>query len=167
MPLQSMGTTTANKTTIAMGVLSMAVGVIPMLAMAGILPRGDAPADPTLAWMGWLIGAVFMGAGLIVIMRGVLNASDRSDDLPAGAPPLARLANDALGIAIVCGMAAMFSWVAFGPGPRHFSIGIAGLFTNTSGSGDTIGRVAFGFGALLFWFMTAAFAVMTVRKWRR
>jgi hypothetical protein len=50
---------------------------------------------------------------------------------------------------IAYGLAALFTWVAFGPGPRHFSKGIDGLFF--TGSGDTMGRVAFGFGPMFGW----------------
>src|ERR1043166_1241057 len=73
-----------SKTTVAMGVLSMAVGIVPLLAMSGILPRPTSPqADPAPLWMGWLIGAAFVGAGLNVIMRGILGgASESSGELP-------------------------------------------------------------------------------------
>jgi hypothetical protein len=160
-------TGTSNKVTIAVGMLAVLVGTIPLLALVGILPRGNEPADPAPSWMGFLIGAMFVGAGLIVILRGALNVSDQSDALPASAPRAMRLANDTIGLGIVCGLAMLFSWVAFEPGARHFSIGVAGLWMPTSGSGDTVGRVAFGFGAVLFWCITVAMTVMTLRKWRR
>jgi membrane glycosyltransferase len=165
--MAEMSSAPSNKTTIAMGVLSMAVGVIPLFAMSGILPRGSAPADPAPSWMGWLIGAMFVAAGFIVILRGVLGASDESGALPANAPRPLRLANDILAVGIVCALALLFSWVAFGPGPRHFSVGVAGLWMGTSGAGDAIGRVAFGFCAILIWCVIGAFAVITLRGWRR
>lgn len=162
------GRRNSNKVTIAVGVLTMLIGLIPLLVLMGILPRGSAsPADPAPDWLGLLIGAVFAGAGFIVIMRGALgSADDSSGTLPASAPRALRLLNDLLGVGIVASLAMIFSWVAFGPGPRHFSVNVAGLFMHTSGSGDTIGRIAFGFGAILIWCMTAAFAVVIVRRWR-
>jgi hypothetical protein len=169
--MSEMNSTAPSKVTIAVGILTMMLGCIPLLAMVGILPRANAPsADPAPSWMGWLIGTVFVGAGLIAIMRGAFGgASESSGDLPATAPRVFRLANDTIGFGIVCGMAAMFSWVAFGPGPRHFSmsIGFGGLWMQGLGGGDMMGRVVFGFGAILFWCVTAAFAVTIARRWRR
>jgi hypothetical protein len=78
-----------------------------------------------------------------------------------------RLANDAFGVGIVCGMALMFSWVAFGPGARHFSVGFNGLWIRGLGGSDMMGRVAFGFGALVFWFLTGAFALAIARRRRQ
>jgi hypothetical protein len=165
-----MSGTTSNKVTIAVCILAMFVGAIPLLATAGILPRGNAPAaDPAPAWMGWLIGLMFVSAGFIAIMRGVVGANDNDGNLPASAPRAMRLANDTIGIGIACGLAMLFSWVAFGPGPRHFSIsiGFGGLWMRGLGGGDMMGRVAFGFGAILAWCITTAMAVMTLRKWRQ
>jgi amino acid transporter len=157
-----------NKTTVAIGVLALLVGCVPLLAVLGILPHGQEPADPAPAWMGWVIGAVFVGAGFLVIMRGVWGGADEtSGDLPAGAPRALRMVNDAIGVATVCGLAALFSWVAFGPGPRHFSVDLDGLWMRGFGGSDTIGRIAFGFGAILFWCVTGAFALVIVRRWRQ
>jgi hypothetical protein len=158
-----------SKTTIALGLLTVLVGCVPLLAMSGILPRTPSPrADPAPLWMGWLIGAAFVGAGLSVTMRGILGgASESSGDLPASAPPALRLANDTIAVGIVGALALSFSWVAFGPGPRHFSIGFNGLWVRGFGGGDLMGRVAFGFGAMLFWCVTGAFARAFVRRWRK
>jgi hypothetical protein len=165
-----MGSTAPSKITITVGILSTLIGFIPVLALLGILPRGNEPADPAPEWMGWLIGAVFVGAGLIVIMRGALgSADDSSSTLPASAPRALRLLHDTIGVGIVCGLAAMFTWVAFGPGPRHFSVSVGGvgLFMHTSGAGDAIGRVAFGLFAIVIWCLTAAYARSLVRRWRQ
>jgi hypothetical protein len=166
--MSDMASTAPDKTTIAVGILTTLLGCIPLLVMTGVLPRGsEPPADPAPSWMGWMIGAVFVGAGLLVIMRGAWGGvSDTSGDLPASAPRVLRLANDMIGVGIACGLAAMFSGVAFGPGPRHFSVDLDGLFMQTSGAGDMIGRVAFGFGAILFWCVTGLFALAVVRRWR-
>jgi hypothetical protein len=50
-------TGTSNKVTIAVGMLAVLVGTIPLLALVGILPRGNEPTDPAPSWMGFLIGA--------------------------------------------------------------------------------------------------------------
>jgi hypothetical protein len=158
-----------SKTTIALGLLTVLAGCVPLLAMSGILPRPTSPtADPAPLWMGWLIGAAFVGAGLNVTMRGILGgASETSGDLPPSAPRALRLANEMIAVGIVGALALSFSWVAFGPGPRHFSVGFNGLWLRGFGGGEMMGRVAFGFGAMLFWLMTAAFTVAMLRKWRR
>src|SRR4051794_27571996 len=156
--MPDMASIAPSKTTIAVGVLTTLMGCIPLLAVTGVLPRATtAAADPAPAWMGWLIGASFIGAGLIVTMRGGLGgASQSSGDLPASAPRVLCLANDTIAVGIVCALALMFSWVAFGPGPRHFSmsLGFGGLWMGGFGGGDMLGRVAFGFGALLCWCVT-------------
>lgn len=163
-----MGSTIPNKITTALGLVTVGVGVIPLLAMTGILPRGNvATADPAPSWMGWLICAMFVGAGLIVTARGVLNVSDASGDFPQSAPRWLRLANRTIGFGIACGLAMMFTWVAFGPGPRHFSIGLDGLWLRGFGSGETLGRVAFGFGAILTWFFIGAVTVQALRNAQR
>jgi len=162
-----MGSTTPDKTTIALGLVTVGVGSIPLLAMAGILPRETPQGDPAPAWMGWLIGAAFVSAGLIVIMRGALNVSDRSEALPATAPWPLRLTQQVLSLGIVFSLAAMFTWVGFGPGPRHFSIGVDGLWLRGFGSGAMLGRVAFGFGAILMWWAAIAITRVTLRSWRQ
>jgi len=162
-----MANTTPNKVTIAAGILTVLVGTIPPLEALSILPSGNESFDPAPSWIGWLIGAIFMGAGFIAIMRGAWNASDSSAALPAAAPRVLRLAHDALSVGIMWGLAVLSSWVAFGPGPRHFSVGAGGVWMPTSGPDNLFGRVAFGFGAILVWCIMAAFAVTIARRWRR
>jgi len=159
----------SNKIIIAVGILTVALGLIPVLAAMGILPRGNAPADPVPSWMIWLIGAMFVSAGSIAIMRGAFNSAyDASGEMPANAPLFLRAAHDLLAVGIVCSLALVFSWVAFGPGTRHFSVtAAAGAFAVTSRSGDTMGRVAFGFGSILMWCIAAAIVAATLRKWRK
>jgi hypothetical protein len=36
----------------------------------------------------------------------------------------------------------------------------------THGSSDLLGRIAFGFGAILFWCVAVAMALQTARRWR-
>lgn len=164
-----MDTAASNKTMIAVGALTALAGAVPLLAMAGVLQQAQhAPADPAPSWMGWLIGSMFVGAGLIAVARGICSGANASDgSLAPDAPWLLRALNDVLGCAIAFGLAALFSWVAFGPGPRHFSIGVGGLFFAGPGSGDIAGRVAFGFGAALAWFIAAAMLWASLRRRRR
>ncbi len=54
------------------------------------------------------------------------------------------------GTLLVTAMGVAISWIAFGPGERHFSgsISIPGLSVG-GGSGELSGRIAFGIGAVL------------------
>jgi hypothetical protein len=56
----------------------------------------------------------------------------------------------ALALFIVGDFVAIFSWIAFGPGERHFStsVGIGGIFVR-HGGGETLGRIVFGIGAAM------------------
>jgi len=162
------GNTKPNKTTILLGILCVAIGTIPVLATLGVLPTGQAPSDPSPPWIGWLIGLVFGSGGILVVMKGFLGTTnDASGALPANAPRLLRGIYDLLSIAIVCSLALLFTWIAFGPGPRHFSVSGGGLSMSTSGAGDMMGRVAFGFGSVMSWCAFGAIVVVMVRRRRR
>ena len=154
---------------IVVGLLTIVCGGVPLLVMLGGLPQSPhAPADPAPSWMGWLVGLMFVSAGLIVIARAIWGGANETDGtLPSSAPWPLRAINDLLGTGIVCGLATLFTWVAFGPGPRHFSMGIDGLFFAGSHSGDTMGRVAFGFFAILGWLIAALSIRATLRRWRQ
>ena len=51
----------------------------------------------------------------------------------------------------------MFTWVAIGPGKRAFT-GSGAIF------GETVGRIAFGIGAMLFWFALGVFVFTKLRR---
>jgi hypothetical protein len=154
------------RTAMVMGLLSMAVGMIPLLAMMGVLPHGQAPSDPAPSWMGWLIGLMFVAAGILLIIRSFTGA-DADGALPATGNRLLRGFYELLSLGIVCSLGALFTWVAFGPGPRHFSVSAGGFAMSTSGGGDMVGRIAFGFGSVLTWCALGAFLLAAVRRWRR
>lgn len=151
--------TRPDKTRIAMGLLFLVVGVVPLLAVMGILPAGHEPADPAPSWLGWVIGLMFVGAGFYIILSGF------TGDNPSDATATGRLLlgyRDLLAFGIIVGLGALFSWIAFGPGPRHFSVAFMGFLLPMSG--DIIGRAAFGLGALLAWGMLIHFAVTKLRR---
>jgi len=160
---------TANKIHIAMGLVGMAVGTIPLLAWLGILPtRPPAPGDAP-AWIGGAIGLAFFLAGVVAMLRGVAGASDSTGELPVTAPRALRAANSLLAMPIPVLLALLFTWVALGPGERHFSIGASNggsaIAMGHSAGGDTIGRIAFGFGAVLGWIIVGSMLVSLARRW--
>jgi hypothetical protein len=54
-------------------------------------------------------------------------------------------------------MGAMFTWIAIGPGKRSFT-GSGAIF------GETVGRIAFGIGAMLFWIALGVFVFTKLRR---
>jgi hypothetical protein len=100
----------------------------------------------------------FAGAAIIIQMLG--HASE-SGDLPAGAPLWLRATQYLIGLCIFGCFGAISSWIAFGPGERHFS----GTFMFVDAATNAaIGRTVFGAGAIIIWLSTAAFAAFGFRK---
>jgi hypothetical protein len=162
----------ANKIHIAMGLVGVAVGAIPLLALLGILPtRPPAPGDAP-NWIGGAIGLAFFLGGVAVIVRSFVGADDSSGDLPATAPRALRGVYDLIGTAIPVLLSVLFSWVAFGPGERHFGVsggsGSTAMAMGVSGGHAIIGRIAFGFGAVLGWIIAGwTILVMARRRFPR
>ena len=87
----------------------------------------------------------------------------RSDgELPEGAPYWLRLFQYLLVLAIFAALAAIGSFVAFGPGTRSFSVSVS--LVSTSGGSEIFGRVAFGIGAIITWLCLILVAVGGWRK---
>jgi len=149
-----------------MGLVAIAVGTIPFLAYLGILPtRPPQPGDAPM-WMGGAIGLAFFLAGVVVIIRTFAGASDSDSELPGAAPRPLRALYDLLRLPIPILLAAMFTWIAFGPGERHFSmsVGSGGSGVAMAG-GETMGRVAFGVVALLGWVIVGFGLLAMLRRW--
>lgn len=114
------------------GLLFVAVGVLPMLAAFDIGPlrREDINGPP---WLGFAAGGIFVAAGLAVI-----------------AGPQAALVSSLFGLLALAGLAAIGNWIAFGAGERVCSGGLS-LPWLASGL-DLAGlacRIPFGLGALI------------------
>jgi hypothetical protein len=77
--------------------------------------------------------------------------------LPASMPPFLKLIQHAMAFAIVALLGIVASWVALGPGARHFT---------PSGSiiGEASGRLVSGIGAALVWVVLLAMAASAVRR---
>ncbi len=153
-----------NKATFFLGLTGLAVGALPILALTGVLPTGAPPRDPAPAWIGILIGLMFASAGLLAIIRSFAGM-DAGGNLAADAPGAVKAVNFGLGFVVAAGLASVFTWVAFGPGERHFTVS-AGGFSGPAGSGgDILGRVMFGAGAVLGWIIVILTATPIARRW--
>jgi hypothetical protein len=147
-----------DRTQLAIGALTAATGLYFVLVGLHALPppsRSHAPA-----WIVVLCGLVFLAGGLAVVARGAAGMNDQQRDMPESAPFWARVIYWLAPVVAAGGLAAIGTWVAFGPGERHFSISgpIAGPL------GDDIGRVVFGLGAILTWLLVAALARAGAKK---
>lgn len=114
------------------GLLFVAVGILPMLAAFDIGPlRPEDINGPP--WLGFAAGGIFVAAGLAVI-----------------AGPQAALLSGLFGLLALGGLAAIGNWIAFGAGERVCS-GSLSLPWLASGA-DLAGiacRIPFGLGALI------------------
>jgi hypothetical protein len=145
---------TRDWTTIGLGVLTAAIGLYYCLAGLGFFASLQKAKGP-----GW-IGLVFLAGGLAVILRGVVRADDKSGELPASAPKWVAAVYWLLGMLVAAGLAGTGTWVAFGSGPRRFMM----IGPITSSIGETVGRTAFGIGAIISWLIVAAMARAGAKK---
>jgi len=107
---------------------------------------------------------VLAGAAIIV-GYAVAGGAAPDGDLPPGTPRWVRVTQSLLGLGIIVALAAVGTWVAFGPGPRAFSVTLP--FVGRGPGDETVGRVAFGIGAVLMWIFLVVFVVVSVQRIRR
>jgi len=86
-------------------------------------------------------------------------------DLPAGTPRGVRVTQYLLGLGIISALGAVTTWVAFGPGSRAFTVTLP--FVGRGPGDETVGRAAFGIGAVLMWIFLVVFVMISVRRIRR
>ena len=119
------------------GLGTMALGLFTILTSANVIPVPDS----TFEAPRWLVGCV----GLSFLLAGAAVALSRP-----GAAPGTIAANPYFGGAAGLVLVLILNWIAFGPGPRHFSGGIALPFVSwSSRPSEWAGRAAFGVGAFL------------------
>ena len=111
-------------------------------------------------WLLACAGLAFLLAGVAIAIQtfGLANAVG---ELPADTSRWMRALHYLIGLAIFCCFGAIASWVAFGPGERHFS-GTFLFFDPATNA--AIGRTAFGIGAVTIWLCTAAVVASGFRK---
>lgn len=123
------------------------------------VPGGRANLHGPL-WLATLIGFVVILAGVACFIQGIGRAN-AAGELPADAPFWMRAAQYLIGVALFGAFALLGSWVAIGGDPRQFSGGIPFLSGPLNVS---IARIMFGFGALICWLATVAYAISGARK---
>ena len=152
---------------IAVGILFMICGAYPVLAGLGVVHARPSPG--VQPWVVVAAGSVFILAGFAIINGyAVAGGSQADGDLSANAPFIARVTQYLLGLAIVALLFAVFAWISFGPGERHFSSSISIPGLSTSGqSSERAGRIAFGLGTGMFGLFFVLFAVSGAKRLRR
>ena len=149
---------------IVVGLLMGVMGTIVVLVAGGTFGE-HALSDGTPPWVGVAAGLAFVMAGLAMIVGyGVAGGVAPDGDLLPGTPIVVRLVQTALGVGIVAMLASIASWIAFGPGVRHFTG--TGLFMGRVVD-EMLGRVVFGIGAVLAWAFMAALIVVSIKRLRR
>jgi hypothetical protein len=124
-----------------MGALLVGVGLLVVLAAVGVIPADD----KSFRAPRWVVSA----CGLFFVLAGVALAVTSAPGAPEGAGRTT-WRSLLLGGTIVGLMAAVFNWVAFGPGERRFGGGLALPFVSIGGpASEWSGRAAFGLGAVL------------------
>jgi len=148
---------------VVLGLVVALMGCLVIGIAIGIIPA-DSTRDPR--WIGVAAGLAFVLAGAAVIVGfAVAGGAAPDGDLPPGTPFGVRLTQYLLGLGIVGLLTAIAVSVAFGPGPRQFNV--TGLPFLGPKAGETMGRVVFGFGAVLSAAFFVVLAVVSARRLRR
>ncbi|MBI2308577.1 MAG: hypothetical protein HYU78_14915 [Rhodocyclales bacterium] len=130
-----------------LGLVSVACGLPFMLAAfdIGPLQRADIQGPP---WLAVVAGGIFVAAGAALLV------GKRQPTL-----------RDALGLAVIVGLAAIGNWIAFGAGERFCQGSLPVSFFSVDGalSGWQC-RLPFGFGALVTDAMALYFAILLLQR---
>ena len=144
---------------VGLGLAFAAAGLYFMLGAGGVLPMPEANGP---AFVVFCAGAAFLFAGLTCMVRAKAGMDDRQTDMPDDAALWVKFVYRILGIGAAGALATIGTWIAIGSGPRAFTI--SGLLGEMQTSGQTLGRVVFGLGAVIVWIYVIALTVGTVRK---
>ena len=141
-----------------MGLMAVAIGLLAILLSLGLLGSAPSSKRPENSWLGVVFGIAFLFAGVSAIIQAVAaHAYPTTAELPASSPTWLRLLHTLLGLGIIISLGIMFTWIAIGPGKRAFT-GSGAIF------GETVGRIAFGIGAMLFWIALGMFVFTKLRR---
>jgi hypothetical protein len=148
----------ADRRLLAIGIVVAAGGFYFMLVGVSLAPppgHSDAPG-----WVALCCGLAFFSAGAAVLVRGFLGLSDKVQELPADTPMVFKTIYWLSGVVAAASLAGIGTWVAFGPGARHFAV--SGLIGGPIGDG--LGRTMFGIGAILSWLIVVLLAHASAKK---
>ena len=141
------------------GIAAIAMGAMVILAVTGVLPGKGAQAP---AWVVVCAGLVFVLAGGALVLRWLAGGETHDGELPKGSPVWLRAVYYLIGLICIGSLAAVGTWVAFGPGVRAFSMSIP--FLGQGPANEWVGRALFGVGAVLIWL----FFILAARSyWRK
>ena len=153
----------SQRTRIILGLIVLATGVPICLIGAGVIAPDKSSIHAPL-WVVFVAGLVFVFAGGLLGLGGFASAKP-DGSLPADTPWTLRLLQYLCGLVVIAALATVGSWVAFGSGPRNFTVTTSFLGSANTGPGDdTIGRIAFGFGAILTWLFFVIAAIGGARQ---
>jgi uncharacterized membrane protein YhaH (DUF805 family) len=142
--------------------LAAATGIYFLTLGSGLLhiPGGKANLHGP-QWLMLCVGLAFFLAGIAIVNQTLGHANATTGDLPTDAPRWMRAVQHLIGFAIFCCFGVITSWVAFGPGERHFS----GTFMfGDPAINAAIGRIVFGVCAVIIWLCTAAVVASGIRR---
>ena len=142
------------------GLIAAAMGLFLLLVGFGVVPVKPRSVHGPM-WLVSAGGIAFMLAGISIAV-GAIHGVSATGEIPKGASWWMRMFYYVLGLTAAAALASIGTWVAFGPGPRAFSG--TGMFLLSREAGETVGRIMFGFGAVLTWLITVALAVSGARK---
>jgi hypothetical protein len=144
---------------IGVGVAFSMAGLYLMLGAAGLLPMPETNSPWAIVFCA---GLAFLFAGLTCVVRSRAGMLNMESDIPAGAPRWTRVSYRVLAIGVAGALATIGTFVAIGSGPRAFSL--SAPFVEMQTTGEAIGRMVFGLGAVIAWIYVIALTVGTVRK---
>ena len=158
-------TSLSPRAAVALGLVITAAGLLLVLFAVGLVPGAEASLEAP-RWVVACAGLMFaLCGGAVIVGYAVAGGVGPDGDLPAGTPRWVRLTQYLLGLGIIGNLAAITTWIAFGPGPRAFTVMLP--FVGRGPGDETVGRAVFGFGAVLMWVFLVVFVVVSVQRLRR
>lgn len=144
-----------------MAAIAAATGAYFMVLGADLLPIPSLHAKVHgPQWLVICVGLAFLLASIAIVVQ-TLGHADEAGDLPASAPRWMGIVQYMMSFAIFACFGAITSWIAFGPGKRHFS---GTFWFITTAASETMGRIVFGIVAVMIWLGTAAILAAGIRK---
>jgi len=146
------------KAAIFLGLIGVAIGLLSILLSLGLLGSAPSSKPPENSWLGVLFGIAFLFAGISAIIQAVAaRGYPTTAELPASSPTWLRSVPTPPRPRLLLSLGTNFTLVGNGPGKRAFT-GSGAIF------GETVGRIAFGIGAMLFWIVLGVFVFTKLRR---